>query len=88
MGMYDMIHHKMVCPECGEDLIIDEQIKWTNDCILKCYQVGDEIDAEDGEYDFATWTRPVLTTRCNHCKTDFDYKIIVKDGVLSEIRII
>ena len=47
MGMYDMIHHKTVCPKCGEDLIIDEQIKWTNNCILKCYQVGDEIDAED-----------------------------------------
>ena len=88
MGMYDTIYHKMKCPKCGQDLIISEQIKWTKNCLLFDYRVGDEIDADDGEYDFATWIRPELVTRCSHCKTIFNYKVIVKDGILSEIRII
>lgn len=78
----------MKCPKCNRDIEFAEQIKWTNECLLKYYKVGDKIDADDGEYDFATWVRPELITECNYCKEKIRYKVIVKDGILTEIKII
>lgn len=88
MGMYDTITHKMRCPKCNKNFEFTEQVKWTNGCLLIDYHVGDKIDADDGEYDFATWIRPELVTECNHCNEKIRYKVIVKDGILSEIRVI
>lgn len=88
MGMFDMITHKMKCPKCGKDIEFTEQIKWTNDCVMFNYQVGDRIDAMDGEYDYATWARPELIVECDHCKEKIRYKVIVKDGILAEIKTI
>ena len=34
MGMYDVIIHKIKCPKCNANIKIEEQNKWTNDCIL------------------------------------------------------
>ena len=34
MGMYDVITHKIKCPKCKTDIEIEEQIKWTNDCVF------------------------------------------------------
>lgn len=87
MGMYDVITHKIKCPKCETDIEIEEQIKWTNDCVLNYYKVGDKIDASDGEYDFATWVRPELFVKCKNCGEKINYKVIVKDGILSEIKI-
>lgn len=87
MGMYDVIKHKIKCPKCNADIKIEEQIKWTNDCILNYYKVGDKIDAPDGEYDFATQVRQELFVICGKCSKKIKYKGIVKDGILNEIRI-
>lgn len=88
MGMYDVITHKIKCPKCNTGVDIEEQIKWTNECVLNYYKVGDKIDAPDGEYDFATWVRPELFVECKKCGEKIYYKAVVKDGVLSEIKVI
>lgn len=88
MGMYDTISHKMKCPKCNNEITFSEQVKWTNACLLYNYKVGDKIDADDGEYDYATWIRPELVTECSYCKEKIHYKVIVKDGILTEIRVI
>lgn len=88
MGMYDTITHKMRCPKCNKKIEFTEQVKWTNGCLLIDYRVGDKIDAADGEYDWATWIRPELVTECTYCHEKIHYKVIVKDGILSEIRIV
>lgn len=88
MGMFDMITHKMKCPQCNNDIEFVEQIKWTNDCIMHTYQVGDKIDAMDGEYDYATWARPELVETCDNCGEEMRYKVIVKNGILTEIKVI
>lgn len=86
MGVYDTIVHKMPCPYCGKDVEIVEQIKWAK-CLLRYFKTGDEIDAADGEYDYATSMRPELVERCDYCHKEFHYKVIVKDGILAEIKI-
>lgn len=88
MGLYDTIIHKIKCPKCGNEFEFSEQIKWTNNCLLYNYKVGDKIDAADGEYTYATWIRKELVTKCNHCDEKIYYKIIVKDGILTEIKLI
>lgn len=88
MGMFDIITHKMKCPKCNKDVEFTEQVKWTNDCALIYYKVGDMINADDGEYDWATWIRPELITECKYCHEKIHYKVIVKEGVLREIRVI
>ena len=87
MGMYDVIKHKIKCPRCNAEVEIEEQIKWTNYCQLNYYKVGDRIDAPDGEYGFATWVRPELFVKCKKCDEKILYKVVVKDGILSEIKI-
>ena len=88
MGMFDYIKHEIKCPNCHSKMIIREQIKWTNKCRCHTYKVGDEIDAEDGEYTYATNGRPVLLTTCKNCGEEFIYKAIVEKGVLKEIDIL
>ena len=88
VGMFDTITHKMKCPKCNKNFGFQEQIKWTNNCFLIDYRVGDKINAADGEYDYATWVRPELIAECPHCKEKIPYKVIVKDGILTEIRIL
>ena len=88
MGMYDTITHKMKCPKCNNDIKFCEQVKWTNPCLLYDYKVGNKIDAADGEYTYATWVRPQLVIECKNCNEIIHYKIIVKNGILEEIRII
>lgn len=85
MGMFDIILHTMKCPKCGEKFTFSEQVKWTNDCAMMVYKIGDYIDAKDGEYDFATWAR-LLITKCDHCGEKIKYNIVVRDGILSEIN--
>lgn len=86
MGMFDTIHHKINCPKCNEPVIIEEQIKWA-DCLLRDLKVGDRVDARDGEYTYATFARPELVTECKKCHEKIRYKIIVKYGIIDEIRI-
>lgn len=88
MGMYDTITHKMNCPKCNKKFEFTEQVKWTNACLLYDYKVGDKIDADDGEYTYATWVRPELKANCPNCNEEIQYKVIVKDGILSEISMI
>ena len=78
----------MKCPKCNKKFEFTEQVKWTNTCLLYDYKVGDKIDADDGEYTYATWVRPELVTECSHCKEKIRYKIVVKDGILTEIGVI
>lgn len=87
MGMYDVIKHKIKCPKCNANVQIEEQIKWTNCCVLNYYKVGDKIDAPDGEYDFATFVRPELFVKCEKCGEKIHYKVVVKSGIFSEIKI-
>ena len=88
MGMYDTITHKMKCPKCNKKFEFSEQVKWTNACLLYDYKVGDKIDAADGEYTYATWVRPELKVNCPNCNEEIHYKVIVKDGILTEISVI
>ena len=88
MGMYDTITHKIKCPKCNKNFEFSEQIKWTNERHLIDYKVGDKIDGADGEYTYATWVRPKLIAECVHCKEKIHYKVIVKDGILTDIRVI
>lgn len=88
MGMFDTITHKMKCPKCNKDIEFTEQVKWTNNCFLRDYKVGEKIDAVDGEYTYATWLRPELIANCDNCNEKIKYKVIVKGGILSEIKII
>ena len=86
MGMFDTIVHTMPCPKCGKDTEIMEQIKWS-ECLLRYFKIGDKIDAVDGVYDYATSMRPELVTECDNCHKEFRYKVIVKDGILAEIKV-
>ena len=85
MGMYDVIKHKIKCPKCNANVQIEEQ--WTNCCVLNYYKVGDKIDAPDGEYDFATFVITELFVKCEKCGEKIHYKVVVKSGILSEIKI-
>ena len=90
MGMYDQIMHTIKCPKCNSNVEILEQIKWCpyENRSLKTYKIGDKIDVADGEYTFATKVRPELITKCNRCKENIYYKVIVKDGIISKFIII
>ena len=85
MGMFDNIQGEVKCLNCHKEFIAEEQIKWA-DCTLQYYNVGDSIPVEDGEYDYATWIRPTLDTRCPYCKTWQHFKAIVKNGILEKLE--
>lgn len=85
MGMYDTIHHSMKCPICKSNIEIEEQIKWA-DCLLGDYYIGDEINAADGIYDYATVVRPTLFSQCNNCLNIIYYEVVVWNGILCDIR--
>ena len=87
MGMYDNIRGKVKCPKCNKKFIVDEQVKWTNDCFLHTYEVGDDIDASDGIYSYATYVRPELYAICEHCKRDVMLEAVVEKGKLKEINV-
>lgn len=87
MGLYDNISGKIKCPHCGQEFDVDLQIKWTNDCIMYDYHVGQEIDALDGEYSYATAVRQRLYDVCPNCKEDVNLIAIVKDGILRDIMV-
>lgn len=88
MGVYDVIRGTVKCPKCGNIFEAEEQVKWTNECFLHTYEVGDEIDAANGEYDWATGLRGRLYDVCGECKVDVNLKAIVEDGILKEIKVI
>lgn len=85
MGVFDEIYIETICPCCRTKMVIKEQIKWTNKRRCHVYNLGDNIDADEGVYDFATKGRPQLVIRCSNCDKNFWYSIKVKDGILKEI---
>ena len=86
MGMFDYIHAKIKCPKCNAEFEAEDQIKWTNDCFLKTYQVGERIDAQDGEYTYGSLVRPNMTDYCPNCHTKVSFKAIVKNGILDNVE--
>lgn len=86
MGMFDEIQGKVKCLNCGNEFIAEEQIKWTDYCTLRLYNIGDTIPAEDGEYDYATLIRHTLVTLCPYCKAWQHFKAVVKNGVLEKLK--
>ncbi len=85
MGMYDDIQGEVKCLKCGKEFVAQEQIKWA-DCMLRMYNVGDSIPAEDGEYDYATYIRPTMDDQCPFCHTWQHFKATVKDGILTKLE--
>lgn len=86
MGMFDEIQGEVKCLNCGNEFIAEEQIKWTDYCTLRLYNIGDTIPTEDGEYDYATLIRHTLVTRCPYCKAWQHFKAVVKNGVLEKLK--
>lgn len=86
MGMFDEIQGEVKCLNCGNEFIAEEQIKWTDYCTLRLYNIGDTIPAEDGEYDYATLIRHTLVTQCPYCKAWQHFKAVVKNGVLEKLK--
>lgn len=87
MGMYDEIRKGFECPKCKKQIYFNEQIKWTNKRRCHVYNIGDKIDAADGEYDWCTYVRPRLYTVCKNCNSEIDLKAIVNEGILKDIVI-
>lgn len=85
MGMYDEIQGEVKCLKCGKEFVAQEQIKWA-DCMLRMYNIGDSIPAEDGEYDYATYIRPTMDDQCPHCRTWQHFKAIVRNGTLAKLK--
>lgn len=82
MGMFDYVVGKVQCPKCGAEFEAEDQVKWTSDCFLFRYKVGEEIDAEDGEYDYGSWIRPHLISDCPKCHAEVRLKATVKNHIL------
>ena len=83
--MYDEIQGEVKCLKCGKEFIAQEQIKWA-DGMLRMYNVGDSIPAEDGEYDYATYVRPTMDDECPFCHTWQHFKATVKGGILNKLE--
>ena len=85
MGMYDYILGQTRCGFCNHVHTIDEQIKFPMDRCLNLYIIGDKIDVSDGEYNYLSGCRnPVYA--CEQCGNHNEYAILVKDGILAELR--
>lgn len=83
--MYDYIKGYTRCGFCDEVKHIEEQIKFPMDRLLKLYIIGDNIDTQDGEYDYLSGCRsPVYT--CENCGNENKYTIIVQNGILTSLK--
>ena len=87
MGVYDIIRKEIICPKCEDKICFTEQIKWTNNRHCHTYDIGDKIDAVDGEYNWCTHGRPRLYTICKNCILEIDLEAIVNKGLLEDIVI-
>lgn len=88
MGMYDYVKGNIKCPKCGTDFQAKDQIKWTNDCYLNTYSIGDKIDADDGEYTYGSWARANMNSYCPECCTEVRFKAVIQNGVFINIETI
>lgn len=87
MGMYDFICGIVKCPKCGKKVEIEDQIKWTNNCLMQNYRVGDKIDAPDGVYINGSYVRNEMVDICEFCHTKISFTATVKDSILTEISV-
>ena len=83
--MFDYIHGNVRCPDCDSVFEYEEQVKWTNDPTLTTYKSGKYIDADDGEYDYATYIRPDLVGICPQCNKMWNLKAIVKNHTFVDL---
>ena len=85
MGLFDEIKGKIKCPKCSEIFEAKDQVKWTNNCWMETYSVGDYIGAMDGEYDYGSLVRNVLFSFCPNCGVEVHFKAIVMNGKLHDL---
>lgn len=94
MGLYNEIYGTCNCPYCGTENRIFEQVKWNNVVRnLKQYQVGDELESEDGEpidqvFNYCTAVRPDMLKECYHCAKMFMYEVYVEKSIIVKIQAI
>ena len=88
MGMFDYIYGNVKCPNCDNIFEFSEQVKWTNDPTLTSYKPGGYIDADDGEYDYATYVRPDLIGICPKCNEKWRLKAVIKNQKFLDLAII
>jgi hypothetical protein len=88
MGVYDYIKGHVRCPYCGSVKEINKQIKWTKDCFMYTYLIGDEIAASDGVYYHATGVRNKMYTCCNNCNEEIEYSVTVANNKLKSINVV
>ena len=86
MGMYDNVEGIVTCPECGKETVIGDQIKWLeyDERSLKTYTIGDDINVEDGVYDWGSYVRPLLHGYCEHCSAEILFEVKVEDHKIKE----
>lgn len=86
MGMYDFITGHCRCPYCCSINLIDDQFKLREDPLLMRFIPGDYIPGmTDGEYVNLTNVRSAVNS-CDNCGRNYNYKIIVKDGILQPFK--
>ena len=85
MGLYDTVSGQICCPWCKTEFTAEDQVKWTRDCHLMHYAVGDLIDADDGEYLYESKLGDFLSTECPNCKARVRLKATVKSGYLNSL---
>lgn len=88
MGMFDYIKGTMKCPRCNSIINIEEQIKWRDyeDRDLSTFTIGDYIGVPDGIYRHGSGCRGWLDATCNNCNEYYSYEVIIKDGIMKDIR--
>ena len=84
MGVYDIVHTTIKCPYCGKEMEVNDQIKWPNR-ELKWLTIGDEVYADDGTYEFGSYTRPNLHTTCKNCFNKIKFAVKVEDSKIKDI---
>lgn len=87
MGMFDKIEGTVRCPYCGEQTIVNCQIKWLTESLRKCktYHVGDKIPCVDAIYTGGSTVRTVLVDKCKNCNHSIKMIAKVLNGKLDNI---
>lgn len=84
MGMYNTVWGHVRCPYCDKINDLEQQIKWTHECNLDDYIVGDKINADDGVYTCGFHDNG-FNIHCESCCNGFYYEMTVEDGRLTKI---